>query len=259
VVSAGKCLIRGRRLFVPKSNRTLITVFNAHGLTQGQIAGLTGIAQGRLSEWTGGKRKPQAVTTFQAFADGLGMPTAARQALGLGPAESASLGTGLSRSHAVPDVDVGLEYPGTPTQAAGNVSMLWEADVSDPAVLERGVIAPAAWNEASLRWLIASADRAVRSGELRGGVQIGLGDVERFQASVMHAHNDTDAHYADLDWRGQIQYLEETYPTAPLEVKEVIVTSFLMNMPWPAEPGYAIVAELGPALAEKFRQVRPAG
>ena len=77
--------------------------------------------------------------------------------------------------------------------------------------------------------------------------------------AVMHAHNGTDAHYDDLDWRGLIQYLEETYPTAPLEVKEVIVTSFLMNLPWPAEPGYAIVAELGPALAEKFRQVRPAG
>jgi transcriptional regulator with XRE-family HTH domain len=57
----------------------VITVLNAHGLTQGQIAGLTGLTQGRLSEWAGGKRKPQAATTFLAFADGLGMPTAAHQ------------------------------------------------------------------------------------------------------------------------------------------------------------------------------------
>ena len=77
--------------------------------------------------------------------------------------------------------------------------------------------------------------------------------------AVMHAYNGTDADYADLDWRGLIQYLEEIYPTAPLEVKTVIVTSFLEDLPWPAEPGYAIVAELGPVLAEKFRQVRPAG
>ena len=77
--------------------------------------------------------------------------------------------------------------------------------------------------------------------------------------AVTHACNGTDAYYADLDWRGLIQYLEEIYPMAPPEVKEVIVTSFLYNLPWPAQPGYAIVTELGPVLAGKFRQVRPAG
>jgi hypothetical protein len=77
--------------------------------------------------------------------------------------------------------------------------------------------------------------------------------------AVMHAYNGTDDRYAGLDWRGLIHYLEEIYPTAPRYVQEVIVTSFLFNLPWPAEPGYAITAELGPVLAEKFRQVRPAG
>jgi len=77
--------------------------------------------------------------------------------------------------------------------------------------------------------------------------------------AVVHAYNGTDACHADLDWRGLLQYLEEVYPTAPLTVKEVIVTSFLEYLPWPAEPGYPIVAELGPVLGEKFRQVRPAG
>lgn len=77
--------------------------------------------------------------------------------------------------------------------------------------------------------------------------------------AVMHACNGTDAYYADLDWRGLIQYLEEIFPMAPLEVKKVIVTSFLYNLPWPAQPGYAFVTELGPVLAEEFRQVRPAG
>ena len=40
---------------------TVITVLNAHGLTQGQIAELTGILQGRLSEYARRKRTTGAV------------------------------------------------------------------------------------------------------------------------------------------------------------------------------------------------------
>src|ERR1700685_2628201 len=83
----------------------VITVLNAHGVSQLQIAGLTGFSQGRLSEWAGRKRKPQAVTTFQSFADGLGLPTAARQALGLGFAGTAGLGLMPSASHALANLD----------------------------------------------------------------------------------------------------------------------------------------------------------
>jgi transcriptional regulator with XRE-family HTH domain len=63
----------------------IITILKAHGVTQGQISELTGIAQGRLSEWVRGKRVPQASSTFESFARGLGIPSAARQALGLAP------------------------------------------------------------------------------------------------------------------------------------------------------------------------------
>jgi len=61
----------------------VITVLCAHGITQGQINALTGIPQGRLSEYKTHKRMPAATSTFEAFADGLGMPPAARRALGL--------------------------------------------------------------------------------------------------------------------------------------------------------------------------------
>jgi predicted XRE-type DNA-binding protein len=71
---------------------TVIDALGAAGLTQGRIAELTGISQGRLSEWRTGKRKALAVATFQKFADGLGLPTAARRALGLDS-------TGLSSPH----------------------------------------------------------------------------------------------------------------------------------------------------------------
>jgi hypothetical protein len=69
----------------------VVRVLCAHGITQGQIAALTGITQGRLSEYKTGKRIPTATSTFEAFADGLGLPAAARRALGL-TSEAASSG-----------------------------------------------------------------------------------------------------------------------------------------------------------------------
>src|ERR1700761_9452356 len=61
----------------------VIMVLGAQGLTQGRISELTGITQGRLSEWASRKRTPRATSVFEAFADGLGIPPEARQALGL--------------------------------------------------------------------------------------------------------------------------------------------------------------------------------
>jgi tetratricopeptide (TPR) repeat protein/transcriptional regulator with XRE-family HTH domain len=68
----------------------VIRVLCAHGVTQGQISGLTGITQGRLSEYKTHKRMPTATSTFEAFADGLGVPPAARRALGLAPETAGS-------------------------------------------------------------------------------------------------------------------------------------------------------------------------
>jgi transcriptional regulator with XRE-family HTH domain len=62
---------------------TIIAALTAHGLTQSQIADMTGILQSRLSEYARRKRTPRAAATFEALANGLGMPPAARQALGL--------------------------------------------------------------------------------------------------------------------------------------------------------------------------------
>ncbi len=69
---------------------TPITVLCANGVTQAQIAALTGIPQGRLSEYKTRKRVPTATSTFEAFADGLGLPPGARLALGLAPEAAAS-------------------------------------------------------------------------------------------------------------------------------------------------------------------------
>ena len=38
---------------------TVIAVLGSHGVTQGRISGMTGIPQGRLSEYMTGKREPR--------------------------------------------------------------------------------------------------------------------------------------------------------------------------------------------------------
>jgi transcriptional regulator with XRE-family HTH domain len=153
----------------------VIEVLGAHGVTQGQIAGLTGISQGRLSEYRNHKRRPAASSIFEAFANGLGMPSAARRALGLSPDPAVATLPGL------PSADVGLVYPGSPMEASENLAQLWRADLGG-APLQRARLDPAAWNDASLRWLI---DRGRQSGnETAHGVRIGIADVDRFRTTV---------------------------------------------------------------------------
>ena len=68
----------------------VIKVLGASGVTQDQIAALTGLPQGRLSEYKTYKRQPKGKSTFEKFADGLGMPAVARRALGLTPEAAGS-------------------------------------------------------------------------------------------------------------------------------------------------------------------------
>ena len=158
---------------------TVIAVLGTHGVTQGLISSLTGIAQGRLSEYKTGTRKPLASSTYRDFADGLGMPPAARIALGLDPEQSGS--TLLNRKTlGTPLLDVGLAYPDTPLEAAETLTLLWRSDLGD-GTPPRGKPEPKAWNDASLRWPIDPGHRP--GSNLAGGVRIGMGDVERFRAT----------------------------------------------------------------------------
>jgi transcriptional regulator with XRE-family HTH domain len=154
---------------------TVISALGTGGLTQGRIAELTGLSQGRLSEWATGKRAPKAVTTFQKFAEGVGLPPAARRALGL---DAGSQGTGVTAARARADVS----YPGTPDQAVRNVSHLWIADLDDATFIQRGRADPRAWNDASLRWLVDPGQ--VPRDQSARGVHIGMADVERFRVTV---------------------------------------------------------------------------
>jgi len=152
---------------------TVISALKTGGLNQGRIAELTGIPQGRLSEWKTGKREPKGVSTFQKFANGVGLPPAARRALGLDAGTQA-----VTDSRA----DADVSYPDTPEQAARNVSRLWIADLNDAALIQRGRADPRAWNDASLRWLVDPGQ--VPGDQPARGVHIGVSDVERFRATV---------------------------------------------------------------------------
>jgi transcriptional regulator with XRE-family HTH domain len=160
----------------------VIAVFNANGLTQGQMASLTGLHQNRLSDYKTGKHQPKEYSIFAAFADGLGLPPSARQALGLDASAPADAGIGVPRQRPAPAEEISLEYPDTPVQAAGNAASLWRADLADQGVLVKGRIDPGAWNDASLRWLVDPVSPP--DGDLAGGVQVGMGDVERFRVTV---------------------------------------------------------------------------
>jgi transcriptional regulator with XRE-family HTH domain len=92
---------------------TVISALGSAGITQGQISALTGLPQGRLSEWRTGKREPKGVSTFQRFADGVSLPAAARRALGLDPAA-------VTLADANTAADTVLSYPEGTAQATEN-------------------------------------------------------------------------------------------------------------------------------------------
>jgi len=61
----------------------IVRILGAHGITQGRINMMTGIAQSTLSKYKTGGHQAEFASTFEKIADGLGMPQRLRQALGL--------------------------------------------------------------------------------------------------------------------------------------------------------------------------------
>jgi len=125
----------------------IVAILGTQGLTQGQISELTGIGQGRLSEWMRHKRTPTASSTFEAFADGLGIPPGARQALGLAPVPAvrteSSAGASAGGKPGVPaQAPAGAAQPARPSPAGshgGGLSSL--AGLENVRVHLDGVIA----------------------------------------------------------------------------------------------------------------------
>ena len=183
----------------------VIEILNSSGLTQGQIGTLTGLHQNRLSDYKTGKHVPKEYSVFASFADGLALPSAARQALGL-DADSRSAGEiGVPQQRPALFAEISLGYPDTPARAATNVVLLWQADLGDEGVPVRGRIDPGAWSDASLRWLVDPASPL--EAERPGGVRVGMGDVERFRVTVQTFSHLDDRFGGGHARHALIQYL----------------------------------------------------
>lgn len=76
--------------------------------------------------------------------------------------------------------------------------------------------------------------------------------------AVVGAYLD-DEEYQDLDWAAVLDYLDGEYATAGPEARSVLVTSFVLDLPFSHQPGYGLVAHLGPQLAQAFAKHRPLG
>lgn len=61
------------------------------------------------------------------------------------------------------------------------------------------------------------------------------------------------------DWHRTLAFLEEQSALGVREIDEVIVTSFLDDLPYPGQPGHGIVRHLGPVMAASFARIRPSG
>lgn len=61
----------------------IVRILGAHGITQGQIGIMTGLAQSTLSNYKRGVHQAEFASVFEKIADGLDMPQRLRQALGL--------------------------------------------------------------------------------------------------------------------------------------------------------------------------------
>ena len=77
--------------------------------------------------------------------------------------------------------DLGLEFADRPEATAKTVADLWRADLAEAEVLVRAQPDSAAWNTASLRWIVAPPD-----GELTraGNRAIGAVDVEMIRSTA---------------------------------------------------------------------------
>lgn len=62
---------------------SMVRIFGNHGITQGQLAALTGLSQVSLSRYATGKNEAKYASTFESIADGLRMPLSLRRALGV--------------------------------------------------------------------------------------------------------------------------------------------------------------------------------
>ncbi|MET7385234.1 hypothetical protein ACFYPT_18080 [Streptomyces sp. NPDC005529] len=98
-----------------------------------------------------------------------------------------------------------VSYPASPDDAIEAVSQLWRADLNRYEPLLQAEPSEPAWNEASLRWLVAPEPAIPR--QRRDAIRVGLGDVAAIKTTAdMFAELD-DRFGGDHARHAAIQYL----------------------------------------------------
>ncbi|MEV5779932.1 hypothetical protein AB0L42_02780 [Streptomyces sp. NPDC052287] len=98
-----------------------------------------------------------------------------------------------------------VSYPASPDDAIEAVDRLWRADLNRYEPLLQAEPSEPAWNEASLRWLVAPEPAVPR--QRRDGIRVGLGDVAAIKTTAdMFAELD-DRFGGDHARHAAIQYL----------------------------------------------------
>ncbi|MFI0961021.1 hypothetical protein ACH4S8_06360 [Streptomyces sp. NPDC021080] len=98
-----------------------------------------------------------------------------------------------------------VSYPASPDDAIEAVGQLWRADLNRYEPLLQAEPSEPAWNEASLRWLVAPEPAVPR--QRRAGIRVGLGDVAAIKTTAdMFAELD-DRFGGDHARHAAIQYL----------------------------------------------------
>lgn len=97
-------------------------------------------------------------------------------------------------------------------------------------------------------------DHLEAMGELLPHVIFGIG--EGFTDRIVEAYLREEG--GDLDWRGVLDFLDDCFDRGDRGVDEVLVTDFLLRLPWRAQPGYGLIDQLPERLRARFDLVRPA-
>lgn len=165
-----------RRILKDRAAGSLFAFAQKYGISQTRLAAATGVSQGRINDLIKGRRgNITAIDSWERIADGLNMPDHARIVLGLAPASrAAETGTTLVPAH------LGLDFPASHVGRVDTVTQVWRADLEDVAQVVKGVVDAQAWNDASLKWLLArqAGPRAF------DGRQVGASDVQRVRLTT---------------------------------------------------------------------------
>jgi hypothetical protein len=167
-----------RRILQDRAAGPLFQFAQKYGISQTRLAAATGLSQGRINDLIKGRRgNITAIDSWERIAEGLRMPSHARVVLGLAP--TSAVGMDPTPAESVPP-DLGLDFPTSLAARADTAAHLWRADLDEAEQVVNDRLSVQAWNDASLKWLLA---KTVEPSSFDGR-HVGAADVQRVQLTT---------------------------------------------------------------------------